>query len=315
MSGMDYLISVIVPVYNVETYLDECIKSLVKQTYSKFELILIDDGSTDSSGQLCDAWKETDDRIKVIHKENGGLSTARNAGLDVAKGDYICFIDSDDFVTDNYLLSFVDAVKESGAQMAFCDITSSKLAEAEHDIHKLSVLSAADCRKWLYNPITREYVLMVIACAKMFDKKLFEGLRFEVGRYHEDEFLINHILFAIEKAAFIPEGNYIYRNNEESITGKQNENNIYHLHVVDAYEYRINEAIKYGDIEFAKVTAKFALLKTARFYKNGTEEVQAEAKKLYNRIYDNYSYLLTQKQRMKYQLFKNMPGVFCKVFL
>ena len=107
---MDYLISVIVPVYNVETYLDECIKSLVKQTYSKFELILIDDGSTDSSGQLCDAWKETDDRIKVIHKENGGLSTARNAGLDVAKGDYICFIDSDDFVTDNYLLSFVDAI-------------------------------------------------------------------------------------------------------------------------------------------------------------------------------------------------------------
>ena len=315
MNCMENLVSVIVPVYNVETYLEECIKSIVNQTYKNLELILIDDGSTDSSGEQCDSWAEIDNRIKVIHKENGGLSTARNAGLDVAKGEYICFIDSDDFVTENYLESFINAINDSGAQIAFCDITSAKLAEVAHGIENRTVLSAAECRKWLYNPISREYVIMVIACAKMYASSLFKGLRFEVGRYHEDEFLINHILFSIEKAVFIPEGNYIYRNNEESITGKQNENNIYHLHVLDAYEYRINEAMKHDDIEFAQVTTKFALLKTAHFYKAGTEEVKLEAKNVYNRIYDNYASLLTKKQRMKYRVFKQMPNIFCKVFI
>ena len=106
MCNTDFLISVIIPVYNVEEYLDECVKSLMSQTYSNYELILVDDGATDKSGLLCDEWEKTDNRIKVIHKENGGLSTARNAGLDIASGDYICFIDSDDFVRDNYLESF-----------------------------------------------------------------------------------------------------------------------------------------------------------------------------------------------------------------
>lgn len=315
MNNREFLVSVIVPVYNVETFLDECIKSLIRQTYSNFELILVDDGSTDDSGKLCDAWESTDARIKVIHKENGGLSTARNAGLDMAQGDYICFIDSDDFVTDNYLESFVRAIHETDAMMAFCDITSAKLATAAHNISELTVLSASDCRKWLYNPISREYVIMVIACAKIYARSLFDGLRFEVGRYHEDEFLINHILFSIDKAVFVPEGNYIYRNNEESITGKQNENNIYHLHVIDAYDYRIKEAIKYDDMDFAKVTVKWALLKAARFYRDGSEEVKLEAKNLYYRIYDNYGYLLTQKQRLKYRVFKTLPGAFCKVFI
>ena len=96
---MDDLISVIVPVYNVEEYLDRCIESIVNQTYKNLEILLIDDGSTDNSYNICDKWAKKDNRIKVVHKENGGVSSARNVGLDVATGDYIGFVDSDDYIS------------------------------------------------------------------------------------------------------------------------------------------------------------------------------------------------------------------------
>ena len=97
---MDELISVIVPIYNIEMFVERCIKSIVEQSYKNLEIILIDDGSTDSSGDICEKWKKFDSRISVIHKKNGGLSDARNFGLDVARGSYISFIDGDDFVND-----------------------------------------------------------------------------------------------------------------------------------------------------------------------------------------------------------------------
>ena len=97
------MISIIVPVYNVQDYLDRCVKSIVGQTYTDTEIILVDDGSTDNSGNMCDKWAERDQRIKVIHKENGGLSSARNAGIDKANGDYISFIDSDDYIEDSMM--------------------------------------------------------------------------------------------------------------------------------------------------------------------------------------------------------------------
>lgn len=95
---MNELISIVIPVYNVEKYIDKCLETIVKQTYQHLEIILVDDGSTDLSGEKCDLWKKKDSRIIVIHKENGGLSSARNAGINIATGDYISFIDSDDFI-------------------------------------------------------------------------------------------------------------------------------------------------------------------------------------------------------------------------
>lgn len=100
---MNDLISLIVPVYNVEKYLDKCLETITNQTYSNMEIILIDDGSTDLSGKKCDEWEKKDSRVRVIHKKNGGLSSARNAGIDVAKGKYISFIDSDDYIELNMI--------------------------------------------------------------------------------------------------------------------------------------------------------------------------------------------------------------------
>ena len=117
------LISVIVPIYQVEPYLDRCVKSIVNQTYKNIEIILVNDGSPDGCPAICDAWAERDSRVKVIHKENGGLSDARNAGLAVAAGELISFIDSDDWIEPDFLTALYDAMEQTGAEIAECATT------------------------------------------------------------------------------------------------------------------------------------------------------------------------------------------------
>ena len=116
------LISVIVPVFKVDPYLDRCVESIVNQTYRNLEIILVDDGSPDSCGAMCDAWAEKDRRIKVIHKKNGGLSDARNAGLDIATGTLIGFVDSDDFIRSDMYLLLMERLMEDGSDIAACGV-------------------------------------------------------------------------------------------------------------------------------------------------------------------------------------------------
>lgn len=309
------LISIIVPVYNVESFLDHCISTILEQTYTNFELILVDDGSKDSSGSICDEWAKKDSRIRVIHQKNGGLSAARNTGLDNAQGDYICFVDSDDFVINSFLMDMVEPLERTGAELAICDIASAKLADPEKEIENERLLSADECRKYLSNPISREYVVMVVAWNKLYRRQLFETNRFAVGRLHEDEFMINHIIFSIDKAVYVPAKNYVYRNNEEGITGKGNSDDIRHLHVIDAYEERIEMAIESDYEDFAAVTFKWALIKLARYYRAGNKEMRHMAKSMYSKLYNSYYELLTVKQQKKYDVFKKSPELFCKLFI
>ena len=309
------LISIVVPVYNVESFLEHCITSILEQTYENFEMILVDDGSTDSSGSICDHWAQKDSRIQVIHQQNGGLSAARNSGIDVAKGEYICFIDSDDFITPNYVKDFVDAMEETGADFAMCEMASSKLAESEHPLTEQTVLNSAECRDWLSNPISREYVIMVVACNKMFKREMFKDYRFEHGFIHEDEFMINNFIFDIDNVVYIPNRNYIYRINAESITGKGNSGNLKHLHGIEAYEDRVKKALEHNEKDFAAITFKWALIKLAQYFRDGDAKMQEASKGMYIRIYDNYNKLFSEKQRLKYSLFKMAPKLFCKVFV
>lgn len=119
----DELISIIVPVYKVEEYIDECVKSLINQTYNNIEIVLVDDGSPDKCGNICENYKRTDNRIVVLHKENGGLSDARNAGMRIAKGKYFVFVDSDDFVSNNYIEILYDIIKKNNADIGFASLT------------------------------------------------------------------------------------------------------------------------------------------------------------------------------------------------
>lgn len=117
------MISIIIPVYNVEQYLDKCLQSVINQTYQDIEIILVDDGSSDSSGILCDKWKEKDSRIKVIHKSNGGLSNARNVGIEQANGEYLMFIDSDDIVANDLCKVLFEMLKNNHADISICNAT------------------------------------------------------------------------------------------------------------------------------------------------------------------------------------------------
>lgn len=314
----DKLISVIVPVYNAENFLDYCINSIIKQTYQNFELILIDDGSKDSSGAICDEWYKKDSRIKVFHQSNSGVAVTRNRGLEAAKGDYICFVDNDDFITENYLETFIIAMEKTDSDIVMCDIASAKLAEPDHPLDKVIKMDAKDCMNWLSNPISREYVIMVVLWNKMYKRKLFQDHRFKKGIYHEDEFMINNMLRTIEQVTFVPLKNYVYRTNETSITGEKNKNAMYHLEFVDAYVERIGIALERneeGDQEFALTVVKWIFIKLGQFYRDGNANMQAVVKKKYAEVFKEYSYLLSDKQKAKYKMFMITPGIFCKTFI
>lgn len=181
----DDLISVVVPVYNVEDYIIRCIKSIQNQTYNNLEIILIDDGSKDNCPQICDKFKKYDKRIKVIHKENGGLSSARNSGIDIAEGKYITFIDSDDYVEKNYVEELYYLIKKYNSKISMVDIIrkfdSGKVIN--NSTYEEYVLNQKDYfEKMLYG----ERDLDNSASAKLYDIKLFDDVRYPDGRLYED---------------------------------------------------------------------------------------------------------------------------------
>ena len=204
-------ISVVVPVYRVEKYLNRCVDSILNQTFSDFELILVDDGSPDNSGKICDEYALKDNRVVVIHKENGGLSSARNSGLEVASGKYVTFIDSDDWVHNRYLEIMYNAINDNGVSVSMCRYRSTDKFEIKESVKTdFKVMSPSDI--WL-----KERTTSTIACCKLFDLKFFKDLRFPIGRKHEDEFTTYKVLFECEKIVFIDECLYYYFRNPESI--------------------------------------------------------------------------------------------------
>lgn len=215
----DIEISIIVPVYNVEKYIRECIDSILEQTFSNFELILVDDGSTDHSAYICDEYNNLDKRITVIHKENGGLSSARNAGLDIARGRFITFIDSDDFIDKEFCKSMLKKMVDSNADIVICDFV-----RFESIPIILEKNSAKTNEKYLDGLVACEElysdkaVKFTIVCGKVYKSDLFKNLRFPLGKIHEDEFLIHKLYYYSKKIIEIPNQFYYYRIHYNSIT-------------------------------------------------------------------------------------------------
>lgn len=209
-------ISVIVPVYNVEKYLNRCIDSILNQSFEDFELILVDDGSPDNSGKICDEYAQNDARVKVIHKENGGLSDARNAGIEIAQGEFLSFIDSDDWVKEEYLnILYTNAINFDA------DISAVNLhKEYDERIEKASnvecgIYSGVDSLKFLYNSKMSIYVN--VACAKLYKKELFNETRYPVGKLHEDGFTTYKLYYKAKKVHFSNDDLYCYYQRGNSI--------------------------------------------------------------------------------------------------
>ena len=226
------LISVIVPVYKVESFLDRCVKSIVGQSYEQLEIILVDDGSPDRCPAMCDAWAEKDRRIKVIHKANGGLSDARNAGMAVATGEFIGFIDSDDWIEPDFFEVLYRAILENGAEAAECATTY--VAEDGTVIRqrKAAPQSVLDRTEALRRLVMEDGVYQTV-WNKLYRQEILVGLLFEVGKYNEDEFWTYQVLDRIQKLAIVEKPLYQYLQRGTSIIGVG-----YNLRRLDGLEAR-----------------------------------------------------------------------------
>lgn len=209
---MDMKVSIVVPVYKVEAYIDKCVKSILSQTFTNFELILVNDGSPDGCGKICDKYAQNDSRIQVIHKQNGGLAEARNAGLDVASGDYIGFVDSDDWIESDMYEILYNLCIEHDADIACCTSKIHYKDKAiDNGIHPLVIHE----RKTAMKAMLEGELYDEVVWTKLFKKDLLEGVRFTVGRIYEDTDFTYKAIHKSKKVCSIglPKYNYIKREN------------------------------------------------------------------------------------------------------
>ena len=321
---MDYLIkkdliSVIVPVYNVDKYLDRCVKSIVDQSYSNLEIILVDDGSTDSSSTLCDQWKNIDDRIVVVHKQNGGLSSARNAGIDIATGKYFIFIDSDDFVHHEMFNILLNAMLKNQSDMVFCDF------QMFSDDKEISFDSIIDNIKYdnfkSIDLINRWYdskeVLYTVSWNKIYRRELFDSIRYPNGKLHEDEFTTYKLVLKSKNVTFVNEKLYFYYQRNSSITGQLSEKR---LDVLDAYKERINYSNAISNTFFINSCIAYLDLIINYYYKFNMQNNKKVSKYLNNTFKKEYKKVrlligMSVKKKFRFNLFKYNKKLYKLVFI
>lgn len=224
MMNKEFVVSVIVPIYKVEKYIHKCIDSILNQTYKNLEIILVDDGSPDACPQICDAYARQDERIKVIHQENAGLSAARNAGLDVAQGEYICFVDSDDYVTEKFVEILYVTVKRYNTLLAMCNhVCVNEIGKSLCVKNNIYVKDEIILEKEIHSRVMKKHTHMcVVAWNKIYHKSLWENIRYPVGKVCEDEYIFCKIVSQCEKIACSSMPEYYYRIRSGSITSGKN---------------------------------------------------------------------------------------------
>lgn len=205
---MKPLITVIVPVYNVEGYLNRCVESIANQSYRNLEIILVDDGSHDGCPGLCDTWGKSDSRIKVIHKKNGGVSSARNAGLDIACGEYVAFVDADDYISPNMLEKLANGATLNNCDISICRVSSDKSAPNEQaKVYENDVLSLY-LSDSLCEPSTP---------AKLYSRQIIQGLRFDSSIKIGEDYIFNFYAFKnARRVVVLEERLYYYELRENS---------------------------------------------------------------------------------------------------
>lgn len=216
-------ISIIVPVYNVEKYFKNCIESILNQTFKDFELILVNDGSTDSSGDICNEYAKKDDRIKVIHQGNKGQASARNRGLDIARGKYIGFVDSDDTIHPRMYEILYKSIKDSYSKIVisnYKDVYNQDNLEYDDikDI-KMDEINNIDIINRLYD--SEVWTLLVVPWNKLYSREIFDGVRYPEGRIIEDEAIIHELLYKSKKLLYIDIKLYNYLHREGSTTSNK----------------------------------------------------------------------------------------------
>lgn len=288
---MSKLISVIIPVYNVENYLKKCMDSVLQQTYENLEIILVDDGSTDKSGSICDEYKAKDSKVVVLHQKNGGLSKARNTGREYAHGEYIGFVDSDDAIHPQMYELLFNAIERAQADVAICRevafFDEAELLETESYNAKESIFENTDrkgyCRKFL-EPFTGS---VTWAWNKLYKKECLDGVQFVEGKRMEDIRFCSDVAINVSKAVWIPERLYFYRQRQGSIMNSGNPRIV--IEHGEALIHSYHALKNLGDENFHKeywknIANRLAGLE-ADAYKYKYEKERKELRKLASELY------------------------------
>lgn len=312
---MGELISIIVPVYKVEAFLEKCILSLINQSYTNLEIILVDDGSPDHCGDICDEWAKKDSRIKVIHKQNGGLSDARNAGIDIATGKYISFVDSDDWLSLDYYEILYDQIIMYNAKIAASGIVW-VYDENDNNIHGKKMETKMYSAEEALETIQSNEGFFAVAWNKLYYRELFDDIRYPYGLIHEDEFVTYRLIAKAKTLTLCQKAKYFYRQRQGSIMATldcQKEKN-----VLDAYLERIILFKKeynrlYVRDKYLFCMACYTIFQLAKKQKN--ENVMKEVVEQRKKVSFNKKELKQFKMKEKIYIYGtkwNLP-LFCKV--
>ena len=310
------MISIIVPVYNAEKYIRKCLDSIVNQTYKDLEIILVDDGSPDNSGAICDEYAQNDSRIKVIHKQNGGLSSARNAGLDVASGEFLTFIDSDDYIEENTMADVVDAISQRDVEIV---LIREKQVNLKGETTK--IVGDKPTNTTFYKD--KEFLVELVlgkqingACDKFYKRDCIKDLRFEEGRHHGEDMLFNvSYLDRVKTVGYVDSIKYSYVANDDSVTHASfNSHSIDNIYFKDKVFSIVKE--KYptysGILARRCFVARLTLLRliygSAQQKKQKTliKEVQDYLRQTYNQTKRE----LSRKEKIEYLLYKFVRPVY-----
>lgn len=306
------LISIIIPVYNVEKYLEKCLDSVIHQSYENIEIILVNDGSTDTSGEICKKYSEKDKRIVLFNQENAGLSAARNTGIEICKGEYIAFVDSDDWVEKDYILKMYTECKNKNVDIVICGFNkvneNNDLILDESSKLRKRTIDNKNKFDLLFNENNLETIL---AWNKLYKRKIFNTLRYPVGKIHEDEFVVYDVLNNVDGDIVVLNENlynYLIRNSSISNTISDKV-----LHSFEALKSRIDKTTwsKRYNI-FAKcqlINNYIYVYKKAVGNKNLQLKILKEIKK-----YKLSLKGIPLKQKIKFTMFKIAPNLYIKFF-
>jgi len=309
-------VSIIVPIYKVEKYLDKCIQSILSQTFKDFELILVDDGSPDKCGIMCDNYANVDRRVKVIHKENGGLSSARNRGLNIASGKYIAFVDSDDWIEKSMYEALYTMAEQYDADIVQCNYVKAFNENIGLGNNGGSI-RILDNFKALENLFNENASQAVVTWNKIYKKYLFNDVTFPVGKIHEDNFTTYKLLYKSKKVVLLDEMLYYYRQTPNSIMNSPfSERN---LDAITATEETLkffkkikNNKLHSKALMKYEAQLKFFYFKCENLPKNKQYTIKEQLKKKYNSIF--YEYLLNDGVQIKKKLISSTFFVSPKIY-
>lgn len=316
MENTNALISVIVPIYNVEKYLSQCVNSLINQTYKNLEIILVDDGSLDNSGKICDEFSEIDSRIIVIHKENNGLSSARNAGLKIAKGNFIGFVDSDDWLDENMYEILFKLIKDNDSDISCCKFFKTADSEEKVPVIDNEIIQSFNNIDGLNNFYTDLYTQTVVAWNKLYKRNLFDNVTYPTGKIHEDEGTTYKLFYKANKITYTNKPLYYYRTTPNSITTRKF--NKKRLDIIDVYDEKIKFIRSINNSAIYSKTLKWYLFTLINCYFECSDNMENNEKYLAsikNKISETYREYNRAKEKqlhwvILFSIFKFNPKLY-----